>query len=409
MPGLNCVGTAGVIEVPGRVVKRGNVDCLKAQLPVFSPSYTGSHDNKNFSPACPLGRQSLHARACSGARMTRPDCPICDNKMGLSILLVRPSAIAIDPEFAPAEAEKLQPHEPSVKALGLPALQKSRHVLRMLRQGGFVHVFHTKPVPYVRKTWQAYRVQGSGALIPEDQVAWPTKPDFACSMRESPPNDVRTLCIQFPMHGQASPGPVWVGFSMNWWDDAMRERVQANPAAAGMVRIDPLVELGGVPNAFKADTDLIHKHVADFALRSMNHGGLRQGYNYTKGGVESATLFHGSAVDGTYRGAASLVAIMQKQAAHHEQTRGKEFVLVLPDPVGLAADLNGIRMARDLANQEKWAGNQDWVRSEASYTLLEGMRKSIMVAGVLQSQEWGTAASEKQWNSVNDRGGVPYA
>lgn len=99
------------------------------------------------------------------------DCRICDNKRGLSILLVRPSAIAADAEFAPAEAAKLETHEPSVKALGLPALQKSRHVLRMLRQGGFVYVFHTKPAPYILGRWQAYRVQGSGALIHENLIA----------------------------------------------------------------------------------------------------------------------------------------------------------------------------------------------------------------------------------------------
>lgn len=335
------------------------------------------------------------------------DCKICDHKRGLSILLVRPSAIASDAEFAPAEAERLETHEPSVKALGLPALQKSRYALRMLRRGGFVHIFYTKQAPHILNRWQVYRVQGNGALIPESQVAWAAKPDFACRMRESHPNDVRTVCIQFPRHGQADTGPVWIGFSMNWWDDAMRKKVEAHPGAAGMVRIDPMADLGGVPHAFKADTELIHKHVADFALRSMSHGGIKKGINFTEGGVASATPFYGGTDDETYRGAARLVAVMQKQAAQHEQTRGKEFVLVVPDPVGLAADLNGIRIAREKASQQKWASTPDWVRSEACHTLLEGMRKSITLAGVIQSQEWGTAASEKQWRSIKDRG-VPY-
>ena len=328
------------------------------------------------------------------------DCKICDNKRGLSILLVRPSAIAADADFAPAEAARLQTHEPSVQALGLPALQKSRHALRMLRQGGFVHVFYTKPGPHLPSRWQVYRVQGSGALIPESQVAWPAPPDFACRMKESHPNDVRTVCIQFPRHGQADPGPVWIGFSMNWWDDAMRKQVLANPAAAGMVRIDPMADLGGVPNAFKADTELIHKHVADFALRSVHHGGVKKGVNLTEGGVASATPFYGGTDDETYRGAARLVAVMQKQAAQHEQTRGKEFVLVVPDPVGLAADLNGIRMARDKAFKDATLRSAEaWPM--ASHATLNALQAAMNAAGMARSESdaYGST-SRTRWEQL---------
>ncbi|WP_153012955.1 T6SS effector BTH_I2691 family protein [Pseudacidovorax intermedius] len=343
--------------------------------------------------------------------MSDPDkCKRCGNKAGLPILLVRPSAIASDPDFAPAEAARLKTHEPSVEALGLPALDASRYVLRMLRQGGFVYAYYTKRPPHLINPWQAFRVQGSGVLIPESQIVWMNqKAEFACNMRESHPNDLRTLCIQLPRKDPGTSGKVWIGFSMNWWDDAMRARVQKDPAAAGMVCIDPLQDLGGVQQAFKADVHAMEDHIADFALRSMNHGGTKSGYNVTNGGTQPATPFYNTPDDKTYGQARGLQTVMQQQAEGHPITRGKAFVLVLPDPVGLGADLNGIRMAKDRANKNAWLANQDWVRSEACYTTLEGLRKSIVAAAALQSFEGATVASEKQWQSIRHRvQGVTY-
>jgi hypothetical protein len=316
------------------------------------------------------------------------DCKICDNKAGLSILLVRPGAIAIDTDFAPAEAARLQTHEPSVKALGLPALQKSRYALRMLRQGGFVYVFYAKPPPQLFEAWQAFRVHASGALVPESEIVWSEqKATFECSKKDAHPNDVRTVYIQFPERGPSTAGSVWLGFSMNWWDQAMRQRVQADPAAAGMVRIDPLADLGGVPNAFKADAFLIQSHVADFALRSMNHGGTTQGINVTEGGVGSATPFYGEPRDRTYGQATSLVSVMRKQAARHDVTAGKAFVLVVPDPVGLAADLNGIRIARDKAFKDAVLRSSDaWPM--ASHATLSALQAAMKSAGMGGRSRW---------------------
>lgn len=313
-------------------------------------------------------------------------CRICDNKAGLSILLVRPSAIATDTDFAPAEAAKLLTHAPSVKALGLPALEKSRHVLRMLRRGGFVYVYYTKKPPQLLKSWHAYRVQGSGALIPENQIVWADQnAGFACSRKPTHPNDVRTVCIQFSKENPASAGPVWIGFSMNWWDDAMRERVQRDPAAAGMVRVDPLADLGGVPNAFKAEESLIQQHVADFALRSMNHGGTKEESGVTKGGVEPATPFYGAPQDKTYRLANGMASAMRRQAEQHEATKGREFVLAIPDPVGLAADLNGIRIARDKAFKDAALKSPDaW--PAASHATLNALRAAMKAAGMARAE-----------------------
>ncbi|MDP9901884.1 T6SS effector BTH_I2691 family protein [Variovorax ginsengisoli] len=332
------------------------------------------------------------------------DCKKCDNKAGLSILLVRPTAISTDDAFAPPEAAKLLPHEPSVTALKLPALKQNRHALRMLRRGGFVYAWYTKRPRQLVNDWQVFRVHESGALIPASQVNWADqKCKFACNAKDSHPHDLRTLCIQLPHNHLDSIGPVWIGFSMNWWNNGMRERVRKDPAAAGMVCIDPLAELGGVKNAFKADAFLIQQHVADFALRVLDHGGVKQGINLVDGGTSSATPFYDAEGDKSYRQAAGLVAVMQKQAAQHPKTKGKEFVLAIPDPVGLAADLNGIRMAKDDANQQTWNSTEAWTRSEACYGTLEGLRKALTVAGMIQSREWATAASENQWNGIKHR------
>ncbi|WP_341887647.1 T6SS effector BTH_I2691 family protein [Variovorax sp. YR752] len=334
------------------------------------------------------------------------DCRICDNKAGLSILLVRPGAIATDADFAPAEAPRLLTHEPSVKALSLPALKKSRHVLRMLRQGGFVYVYYTKCPPQLIKSWQAYRVQGSGALVPESQIVWADREaSFACSVKPTHPNDVRTLCIQLPEKEPGSAGPVWIGFSMNWWDDTMRAQVQANPAAAGMVCIDSRADLGGVSHAFKAEEALIQKHVADFALRSMKHGGIKEGINVTQGGTESATPFYGASQDKTYRLANGMAAAMRRQAEQHATTRGKAFVLAIPDPVGLAADLNGIRLARDKAFKDATLQSPEaW--PTASHATLNALQAAMKTAGMAraESEAYGSTSRE-QWEQLR---GQPY-
>lgn len=337
-------------------------------------------------------------------------CKKCDNKAGLSILLVRPGAIAKDADFAPAEAARLQSHDASAQALGLPAPDMSRNILRMLRRGGFVYAYYTRKPRQLAKPWQAFRVQDKGVLIPESEIAWDdAQARFACSAKESHPHDLRTLCVQLPLTDPESAGPVWIGFSMNWWDDGMRAKVQRNPAAAGMVRIDPLADLGGVAHAFKADARSIRRYVADFALRSMNHGGTKAGINLTVGGTDPATPFYDGDGDKTVGESDELQAVMQRQAAGHPATRGKEFVLVLPDPVGYCADLNGIRLAKDRVNKNTWLANQDWVRSEACHSTLEGLRKSIVANAALQSLEGATRASEKQWESIRHRvQGVTY-
>lgn len=326
------------------------------------------------------------------------DCKKCDNKAGLSILLVRPGAIAKDADLAPAEAARLRTHDATVHALGLPGLDASRHVLRMLRRGGFVYVYYTKRLPQLINRWQAYRVQDSGVLIPESEIAWDdTRARFACSRKESHPHDLRTLCIQLPVDQPESAGPVWIGFSMNWWDEGMRAKVQKEPAAAGMVRINPLADLGGVKHAFKADPFSIQQYVADFALRSMNHGGTKEGINVTRGGVEPATPFYNGDHDKSYGQGRGLHDVMQRQAAGHSATRGKEFVLALPDPVGLDADLNGIRMAKDAAHRKEWLSNNDWMRSQACYSTLQGLREALLAMALQKAQRKGARASEHSW------------
>ncbi|MEJ8856937.1 T6SS effector BTH_I2691 family protein [Variovorax robiniae] len=340
--------------------------------------------------------------------MSKEECKRCDNKAGLSILLVRPSAIAKDPDFAPDDAARMQTHDDSVRALGLPSLEKSRHVLRMLRKGGFVYAYYTKRPPQLRRSWQAFRVQGSGALIPESQIVWAdTKAEFSCSRKDSHPHDVRTLCIELPEDDPGSAGPVWIGFSMNWWDDKLRNTIQANPAASGMVCIDPLAELGGVKNAFKAEAGKMEEYIADFGLRSFRHGSSKKFCKLPDGGTEPATPFYNAVADKTCGQAKSLQEVMQRQAAKHPLTKAKEFVLAIPDPVGFVADLNGIRVAIDRFHKQQWLANDDWVRSETCYSTLEGMRKAIMAAGVRQAPEWATRASEKQWKSLQGRD-VPY-
>jgi hypothetical protein len=77
-------------------------------------------------------------------------CKKCE-KSGLSILLVRPTAVATDPEIAPQGAPRSQPMLPPSTAFALPKLEaKSKYALRLLRREGYVYVFFPNEKPRAR-------------------------------------------------------------------------------------------------------------------------------------------------------------------------------------------------------------------------------------------------------------------
>ncbi|MBJ2159867.1 T6SS effector BTH_I2691 family protein [Variovorax sp. IB41] len=313
---------------------------------------------------------------------TSSQCRRCD-KSGLSILLVRPTAIAKDSAFAPADAGRLLTHDAVVQALRLPRIEQSRYALRLLRQGGYVYVYYPAGRPQkLRKSWEGYRVSAQGAMLPEGEFVF-DKTEAACSRKSTHPHDLRTICIEEPKQ----VGTVWIGFSMNWWSDKIKAVVAKDPGAAGMVKVD----LGSAtqPSGLKAEAALIGQHVADYVLADFTHAN-----------VESATPFYPAKAGEA--AAVSLTMVMRKQAEASPDTKDKELVLAIPDPAGLAADLNGIRIAKDKALKEALANSTD-ARALASDAALRGLEEAIRaVAAVRAQNEANGSTSESAWNKIKD-------
>lgn len=308
-------------------------------------------------------------------------CKKCE-KSGLSILLVRPTAVATDPDIAPQGVAALDAHAATVEAFGLPKLEaRSKHALRLLRREGYVYVFfpNKKPEGQIGQ-WLAYRVHDKGALIPQGEFVFEDS-SFACDKKITHPHDARTLCIADPQR----IAKVWIGFSMNWWSDKVKAQVAGNLKAAGMVEVD----LAEKPPAqgFAAEAPLLNRHVADYALQSLKHGGLD----------EEATPFYPAGQVSSMQAARVMAEVMRKQSEGHE---GQPMVVAVADPVGLAADLNGIRLAVDRRHKQRLlAPEVAWPL--ASNQLLKGLKEAFEAAAATgaEAAAYGST-SEKQWDAI---------
>ncbi|CAN5875873.1 hypothetical protein BH11PSE13_BH11PSE13_13380 [soil metagenome] len=318
--------------------------------------------------------------------MTTP-CKRCE-KSGLPILLARPSAVAVDRAFAPPGSAVLVPHQGTVAAFGLPALQKSKYILRLLRREGFVYVYYPEAKPSgMIKPWEVYKVHDQGALLPQGEFVF-DESKFACSKKITHPHDVRTICIREPEVVQK----VWIGFSMNWWSDKIKGDVIGNLTAAGMVEVNLLA--GPPANGFKAGTGLIQQHVADYAIQQMTHAG-----------VDSPTPFWPAGKVAASEAARIMAEVMRKQASGSPDSKGKQMVVALPDPVGLAADLNGIRIARDKAFKDALlASKEAWPTT--TNAALTGLASALRSAGMLRAaNEAYGSTSQKEWDKLKTQ---PY-
>lgn len=330
--------------------------------------------------------------------MTEAKCTMCE-KSGLPILLVRPSAVSDVSAIAPPDAGRLATYRDLVhpNALKLPLLKRARHVFRLLREGGFVYVYYpgARP-PKLLTPWEVYKVHAQGALLAEGQFSHSSS-DFACSRKSTHPHDVRTICIEAPH----TVGKVWIGFSMNFWSDTLKTRMAASDAArkqAGMVEVN--LHLAKQPGGFQADAEKIQNYVADYALPTFRHAD-----------VDSATPFYAAPIckrgEDETSAAKHLAAVMKQQAEASAETAGNAQVIPIPDPIGLAADLNGIRLATDRwAKQQLLLPRVAWPL--ASHVALEALRQQVLAAGFIEAREqsWNNA-SQAQWDRMKHT--VPYA
>lgn len=306
-------------------------------------------------------------------------CSICQ-PTGLAMLLVFHGAIAKDRDIAPphvshlsvldplARAEGmpfLATHAASVKWMDLPALQYADYVLRSLRPGTFVHIWHqnpprdliarakqrhqrlvdkakaeNKPPPPEDPQaahWEVLRMVEGGALVPEDHASFLNPVPFAC--KSDGGTHIHTA-MTYRLRDAEQAGEVRIAVSANLWDAKLRA---LNKPKMKVLDVPKLLGTGPhkalrTKPAEREDLQVIHpspdwleKHVADFNLEALEHA------------ARPAT-----SPLARVRGAAAAVCKRMHAMSAGPKTDGMAVVVPLRDPIGTAEALADIARGRFL-------------------------------------------------------------
>jgi hypothetical protein len=292
--------------------------------------------------------------------MTAPDgCDKC-NKSSLSLLLLRPSPIAKSGPLVPVGAAGVVVAPALVKGL-LPTRlpTESRFVLRLLR-AGYVHVYIEKP-PSGVKNWSVFRVteeadlveQGSSLLNPNGSVVCPTKGHNASGLKT----------LNIPQAHLVTE--LWIAYSANLWSKALRDQNAAKPSL-----MQKIVLAGGSDNTFAPTAANLKANVLECALTALSiNKAVVQDFSFNsllKTGVEKMS------------------ADLTRAAGCHPKTKGKELAVVLRDPVGIAAELNTLRLRRNDLIRQKVA-EPEIEHAICSFNAIRGIREKILDGKMLQN------------------------
>lgn len=286
-------------------------------------------------------------------------CDVC-NKSTLSLLLLRPSPVAKLEALKPPGSSAVLSDDADTKDL-LPsrAPTESRFALRLLR-AGYVHVYMETPPPGV-KDWQVFRVTESADLIPQG-TAWFTQvgDNKACTTEGH--NDAGIKLLNIPQAHLVKE--IWIAYSANLWNDKLRNNNKANPEVMQKISL-----AGGSPNTFQPTLERLKTKVLECALATLSIGGNK----------EHDFPFHSQVQRVT-----SLVSNLKRAAACHPKTRGKELAVVLRDPVGIATELNELRLRRNELAKQFIGQPQNALPLNSSNAVL-GLKQSIINENLQES------------------------
>ena len=305
-------------------------------------------------------------------------CEACD-KSTLSLLLLRPSPIAKTAPLKASGSDSVA-SDAAVMAGLLPAKTptESRFALRLLREG-YVYL-HIEAPPAGVKSWYVYRVSATGDLIEQKNGLFelPEKVT-ACRQPWHNPTGFKLLCI--PNAHLLMGKKLWVAYSANLWNDALRNKNKANPQAMQKISL-----AGGSPNTFKPTAANLKSKVLECALSGLQ--------------INSATD-HDFAFNSVAASVDNLAESLEKAAARHPKTKGKEIAVVLRDPVGIATELNELRLRRNSMAQH--AINQKLAEPDNAYALnssntlmsIKTLYEDVAFAQALD--KWATSASWREY------------
>lgn len=286
-------------------------------------------------------------------------CETC-TKSSLSLLLLRPSVVAHDKRLAPPGSAQVTTDAAAVQGL-VPerAPTESRYVVRLLR-AGYVYLYIPSP-PKGMKAWQIFRVTDQADLVPQGSP-WFDQAGASVACTRSEHNALGLKILSIPQAHKITE--VWIAYSANLWNDKLLRRNGANPHAMQKLSLG-----GGSPNTFKPSADALRGKVLECALKELRVNKARD-HDFPFFSIDAQ-------VD-------DLVAQLQRAAAVHPKTAGKELAAVLRDPVGLATELNALRLRRNELASQEIEKPQNVHPLNSSSTLL-GLRQSLLDAKLADS------------------------
>jgi len=317
--------------------------------------------------------------------MSENKCKACENS-GLPIVFLFHGAVAEDAELAPHNANALATDQASVQRAKLPKLSHARYVLRSLRPGAYLHVYHETPSDALKQKakvqnealkkagrpidpsaahWEVFRVLPGGALVPQEHPHFAQAKPFACQREGG--SHIHTV-MTYRLADAHLATTIKVAVSANLWDKTTRDRNQSDPDAMTAISISMALAGGKWPTLMRPTAEWIEKHIADFALDNIDHAYLGSSMPLAK-------------VKGQ---AENLLQRMSTLSRGHDKTLDKGFFFALPDPAGTAIALAEISLARHKQGLDYVQANS---HGFAAASRIQMLKESISQAELNAAQE----------------------
>lgn len=292
---------------------------------------------------------------------TAQDCKQCQ-KSSLSLLLLRPSPLANDAKLRPAGADKVAADSALVSPFIPPGLTQSKPVLRLLR-AGYVHLYiPSRDTDQPKdKPWHTWRVTDEADLLAETHPLFAT-PSVSSVCCRSGHNVWGFKLLPLPNAHELMGQSIWLAFSANLWSAKLKKQNKANPQAMVEIKLGQAKAPAFKPDEASLRSQVLECNAPDWRLRFIEANLQPQfAYNSMCPAQELQDM----------------VGTLKKAAAGHPKTTGQELAVVLPDPVGYAAELNAMRLMRHELTKQTLTDSAD-AHPLMSLTLLDGLRQSVI-------------------------------
>lgn len=299
---------------------------------------------------------------------TAQDCKHCQ-KSSLSLLLLRPSPLANDAKLRPAGADKVAADAALVSPFVPPGLTQSKPVLRLLR-AGYVHLYiPSRDTGQPKdKPWHTWRVTDEADLLAETHPLFAT-PSVSSVCCRSGHNVWGFKLLPLPNAHELMGQSIWLAFSANLWSAKLKKQNKANPQAMVEIKLGEAKAPAFKPDEASLRSQVLECNAPDWRLRSIE-ANLQPQFVYN-------SMCPAQELQ-------DMVGTLKKAAAGHPKTTGQELAVVLPDPVGYAAELNALRLAQlELVKQAM--ARSDVAHPMGSLQMLDGLRQTVLDTKEAQS------------------------